>query len=205
MSREPYCHVKKPSDDEELICKACGKPGHFERLSSTAAKRDERVPIFGGADVFTRRVQLEVYHPRCSACREEALHELQTDPLYAPSLDKLGRALRRRIVKNVASNPDRPVVIGFAADDVIALWIKQAGRCALTGVPLTCETGAATDARVDRKNASGNFTLDNIQLVTATITAMKANAKTRKTVAKMQHEADRRRHEDDLLAAIEAL
>jgi hypothetical protein len=46
------------------------------------------------------------------------------------------------------------------------LWEAQNGRCALTGIPMTFDAGGSeTNASIDRINAGGPYTLDNIQLV----------------------------------------
>jgi len=53
------------------------------------------------------------------------------------------------------------------------LLAQQGGKCALTGMPLTCilERGVRcqTNASIDRKIAGGSYTEDNVQLVCAAI------------------------------------
>lgn len=47
---------------------------------------------------------------------------------------------------------------------LIELYHKQRGRCALTGLELTC-TNDQTDVSIDRINSNKDYTLDNIQLI----------------------------------------
>ena len=57
----------------------------------------------------------------------------------------------------------------LSREDLIFLLHVQDARCALTGVPLTCQlekgVKCPTNASVDRIAAGGPYTLDNVQLV----------------------------------------
>jgi hypothetical protein len=58
----------------------------------------------------------------------------------------------------------------LTADDLKAIYARQGGRCALTGVELTCIRGkrigdAPENASLDRLKPGGPYTRDNVQLV----------------------------------------
>lgn len=62
---------------------------------------------------------------------------------------------------------------GLTLDTLLALHATQGGRCALTGIEMTCrlEKGVKcpTNASVDRIDPKGEYAADNIQLVCAII------------------------------------
>jgi len=61
----------------------------------------------------------------------------------------------------------------LTADILLELLDRQKGACALTGVEMTCKlqkgVKSPTNASIDRINAKGEYTADNIQLVCAII------------------------------------
>jgi hypothetical protein len=61
--------------------------------------------------------------------------------------------------------------------DICYLWIKQQGKCALTGNDLTTELGSKDLflASIDRIDSNFGYTEDNIQLVGAAVNCMKSN------------------------------
>ena len=76
----------------------------------------------------------------------------------------------------------RNLPVDITADDVIAKYEAQAGRCNLSGEPLTHrrqELGMGrqdrylTNISVDRIDSNKGYTLDNIQIVASIINAMK--------------------------------
>ena len=62
---------------------------------------------------------------------------------------------------------------GLTPAALISLLEKQAGRCKLTGVELTCvlqkSVISKTNASIDRVDPKGAYSLDNIQLVCAVV------------------------------------
>lgn len=57
---------------------------------------------------------------------------------------------------------------GLTKEDLLAILEKQHGRCALSGIELTCLLGEGklkTNASVDRIDAGGPYVKENIQLV----------------------------------------
>lgn len=64
-------------------------------------------------------------------------------------------------------------------DDLLQLLEKQDGRCALSGVKMTCllEKGRVNpqNASIDRISAGGEYTADNVQLVCAVVNKWRSN------------------------------
>lgn len=62
---------------------------------------------------------------------------------------------------------------GLNSDILLALLDRQGGLCALSGVEMTCKlqkgVRCPTNASIDRIDAKGEYTADNIQLVCAII------------------------------------
>ena len=53
----------------------------------------------------------------------------------------------------------------LAPEDILQLWIQQEGRCAVTGLPLKCDTVPKTTWSVDRTNNELLYSKNNTQLV----------------------------------------
>jgi hypothetical protein len=66
---------------------------------------------------------------------------------------------------------------GLSPDDLMALWVSQAGRCALSGVPMTFRrtlgTRSRTNASIDRISAGGAYIRSNVRLVCAIVNKMR--------------------------------
>ena len=64
-------------------------------------------------------------------------------------------------------------------DDLLLLLEEQDYRCALTGVPLTCELEKGVphpaNASIDRIVAGGPYTMDNVQLVCVAVNKWRGN------------------------------
>lgn len=62
-------------------------------------------------------------------------------------------------------------------DDLVALWEKQDGKCAITGEPMTHKrklgTRHTTNGSIDRIDPKGKYVLSNIRLVCAIVNKMR--------------------------------
>lgn len=80
-----------------------------------------------------------------------------------------------------ASARARGLVVAVDKDDLLGLYLKQGGRCALTGLDMDWRAKggsgrgqrALTAPSVDRISSHGNYTLDNIQIVMNAVNVMK--------------------------------
>lgn len=78
----------------------------------------------------------------------------------------------------VSKAKERNLEVEISKEDVINLFDKQGGFCAITGFPMqtTQESGINDYAvSVDRIDSSEGYTLDNIHLVCARVNIMKMN------------------------------
>ena len=67
----------------------------------------------------------------------------------------------------------------ISLDDLMALWEKQSGLCAISGVPMTYSKGcgdAGTNISLDQIIPGGGYALGNIQLVCRIVNIMKWNS-----------------------------
>lgn len=66
---------------------------------------------------------------------------------------------------------------GLSRKDILDILEKQQYLCALSGVPLTCTlqrgTKTPTNASIDRINAGGPYTKDNVQIVCAAVNSFR--------------------------------
>lgn len=70
------------------------------------------------------------------------------------------------------------VEYAITAEDVVALWSDQGGRCAISGMPLTHhrrgnQARSLTNASLDRIAPSGPYTSDNVQIVCVGVNLMR--------------------------------
>lgn len=77
------------------------------------------------------------------------------------------RTTIRHAVKNALNR--RPTENPITVDQAIALFQRQEGKCALSGVQMTWAPGAgrpvATSVSMDRINQSAGYTVDNVRFV----------------------------------------
>jgi len=114
-------------------------------------------------------------HPCCNSCRRANKVKNTDSPYVDASVVKFWMAKMPAVR---AAAYDRSILCAIEADDVVALWAKQKGRCALTDMQLSCSRKGygirdVEMPSIDRIDSSGNYTLDNIQIVSAAVNVMK--------------------------------
>lgn len=114
----------------------------------------------------------QYYHATCRTCRKEARHRAcnSSPDLYIRRAVSQLRSSRRK------RNPDMPFII--TGDDMVELFRKQKGRCALTGEPMTWKRdGKGTrfpyNISIDRIDPKGCYVIENVQLITTSANMMK--------------------------------
>jgi len=75
-------------------------------------------------------------------------------------MDGLARVNKQRI---------RPIEITVTVTELVEIWEKQQGRCAITGILMRTKTRTPYSASVDRIESSKAYTVDNVQLVCVAI------------------------------------
>lgn len=137
--------------DEVRLCRSCSleKPlDEFRKRGPSAGKREGQP------------------YGRCSECLSEydAARFSTDDP--APYLIQLSHHRKKHSKHDWRIN----------SSDIVGLWFKQDGKCAITGRPMTCIRGMGqvlTNASVDRIDSDKTYTTDNIQLVCNIVNLMK--------------------------------
>lgn len=76
--------------------------------------------------------------------------------------------LRVKLISINSNNRNKNRKIEITIDDLVDIWRKQNGKCALTGIAMTHEAGLKS-ASIDRKDSILGYTLENVQLVCKTI------------------------------------
>lgn len=64
--------------------------------------------------------------------------------------------------------------IGITRQNLLSLWDKQKGRCAVTGKPMIHKTGSLYTVSVDRIDSSSGYVEGNVQLVCKAINLAKS-------------------------------
>lgn len=121
-----------------------------------------------------------VLHPYCGACLKARETWIEAHPLFTHELDDFwqdrARGLKRRCKQH-------SMVLGVVADDLIELFLKQDGRCAVTGIQLhyldkdkgkSVRGGRALKlASLDRIDSCESYVLGNVHIVCQAVNIMK--------------------------------
>lgn len=149
-------------------------------------------PIFGvSRSLKTIRPSIRrqtALHPHCWKCREQDKGEWTAHPKYSPGLDRYWSTVMSRVHAGART---RGLLVAVDKDDLLGLFLKQDGRCALTGLDMDwrAKGGAGRGQRaltapsVDRIDSHGNYTLDNIHIVLNAINVMKFDLSTAQFLA----------------------
>jgi hypothetical protein len=127
-------------------------------------------------------------HPHCWKCREQEKGEWTAHPKYSPALDRFWSMAMSRLIAGARA---RGLLVAVEKDDLLGLYLKQNGCCALTGLPMDFRAKggsgrskrAMTAPSVDRIDSHGNYTLDNIHIVMSAVNVMKNDMSTDQFVA----------------------
>ena len=134
----------------KLLCHCCGEYKDINEFSPNGGTS----PIRKGRRSMCRS---------CSTNRQKEHNKNLSDQ------EKLLKCLRWRWL-SARDRSRRYEKIGFSLtiEDLITLWNKQNGKCALSGIPMTYELQKGrtyTNVSIDRINTNGDYAPNNIQLV----------------------------------------
>lgn len=116
---------------------------------------------------------VQYLHPHCQVCRRQSYGQHCKHPLYTPQMDRYW-SKRASAIKSASHK--RGVICLIDKDDLLGQHLRQDGKCAITGVPMTCNlvaNGKHSQASVDRIDSGGNYSIDNIQIVCNIVNIMK--------------------------------
>lgn len=111
-------------------------------------------------------------HPVCVNCRKQIEAGFDGHPLYSPDVHLAAQQVYQGMRGGASA---RGIIVAIDANDIVAQYLRQDGRCALSGEKLRHEKGIARGERfsVDRISSEGNYTLDNVQLLSGRLNVMK--------------------------------
>lgn len=170
----------KIGSDSRVVAFESGRnsPKYWQKRTCLRCK--EANSPYGGFDrVATNyRTDISVYHDYCKKCRAQLRAEWEEDPLYSQELEDFWRRYMPSIRAGAYS---RSIVMAVDAEDLIGLYLRQRGCCALSGLELDFrkkgKVGRANTAHlrpsVDRIDSRANYTIGNIQIVAQAINLMK--------------------------------
>lgn len=172
------CHVTKSLDDfhnmkggkygKHTQCKPCRtmrRASNIKKRPVSGTKKCPRckntLPI---ACYNSDSQAFDGLNTYCKDCRKEAYNE------KANTLEGFISILFKDLVYRAKY---KKLTVGITRDDILELYKKQDGKCALTGAQMTYSrtlgsgrwNNSSKNISVDRINSRGNYTLDNIQLV----------------------------------------
>lgn len=151
-SLEEFHRAKLGKDGRRSRCIECYKP-YFD----TYHKRPERAEK-------NRESSKRSYHKVPIEKRRIAWKaRMQRDPMQM-----LGKGLRRALYR-------RPTENHVTLNQLMEMWRKQDGKCAVTGLVMTWAKGTylPTSISIDRIDSSIGYRLDNVRLICYAINAFK--------------------------------
>lgn len=124
--------------------------------------------------------RLIVLNGVCLACRAQQRGKWVKHPLYSPGLDRHFADYLRLVRAGAIS---RGLFFGLDKDDLLGLYIRQEGKCNLTGIRMAWESRgkkgrgnrAPAAPSLDRIDSDKDYTLDNVQMVLQIVNTMKSD------------------------------
>lgn len=186
-----------------LCCFRCKKtlPGEqFQPFRSNISDRKVRGEP-GGNGAY-----IQYLHPWCYTCKKQTHGEHVAHPHYTPHVD---RYWAHRISGIKAGGKLRSILVLIDKDDILGVCLNQENKCAITRMPMSFDMNGEgsnkyTQASVDRIDSSGNYAINNIQIVCNIVNIMKHDLNSKDFVRWCARVVDgRRRADDELLSALE--
>lgn len=110
----------------------------------------------------------KIRHYRRYICNDCSAERQRRHDKSLANEDKLIKCLRFRFLGARDRATKAGVPFNLTLDFLKDLWVKQDGKCALSGLPMTFELKlgrTSTNVSIDKKNRLFGYTQDNVQLV----------------------------------------
>lgn len=170
----------KRSDDYTFheICRECEEKNNKEKEWNgellKCHKCGKFLPIteFGKSDHYPYR---DYHDARCRVCRTKRANEIKEEFSDEEALRKL---LQSRFLGARDRSKRQNLDFDITKEFLNELWVKQEGKCALSGIPMTykhCNGRIPTNISIDQINSKKGYTKDNIQLVCMAVNQMKSD------------------------------
>lgn len=138
-------------------------------LNCTSCKQRKPLEAFHGCKSKTNRYGKSTECKPCNKIRSKNKEKRLNNASPERFLKYIIRACRTNAKK-------RKIFFNIKHEDVVNLWYKQEGKCAITQINLTHKYGygkTRTNVSIDRINSDMGYTTDNIQLVACIVNLMK--------------------------------
>lgn len=182
--------------DRHMTCVSCGEKKQRSDFPVLANKN------VSGDKMFPKVIRLA--STTCSACHSKRFEVIKHHPLYSVRVHKFCRAKMATISGGALG---REIDMLVTEIDILQKLLDQKGKCALSGVTMTYESGlrkrSNTIASLDRIDSHHPYTPDNIQWLCAVVNVMKNDLQQTDFLQWCSKVVDHRRAvEDDLLSAM---
>jgi len=171
-------HILNPYDgitNHQFPCARCGRQmpdDHYSILMNAQRIR--------GILEKTTRSGLIVLKGRCRTCRKQERGKWAKHPLYTAAMDRHFSKYTAHVRGQAIG---RGIFFGLQKDDVLGLYIKQEGLCALTGIPMRWGTKgerlrgtrSLNGPSLDRIDSAKDYTIGNVQFVLNIVNIMKTD------------------------------
>ncbi len=165
---EEFVKNFKPKEYKQIhgFCRSCRKKLRVlqNKVGGKVCTKCSVDKPFG--DFPVHRKTYDGFDSWCKKCRKDYRYELdQSLDAYFRSKLSLIRDDRRKIYSDIT------------LDQLIELWNKQKGKCAISGIEMSYQRNKRhhnmNNCSIDRIDSSGTYTIKNIQLVCWIVNRMK--------------------------------
>lgn len=179
---EDFVKSFKPKDYGSLhgFCRSCRKKLRNLQLKvggKVCSKCSVDKP-FG--DFPVHKKTYDGFDSWCKQCRKEYSYEVN---------QSLDTHLRKKLTS--IKEDRRKIFSDLTLEQLVSLWNKQEGKCAISGVEMSYQRNKRqhnmNNCSVDRIDSSGNYTIDNIQLVCWIVNRMKGENTTEDLIQWCNH------------------
>lgn len=163
--------VTENSDRLSNICKDCANQNRYNKEWKDGKLRCHCCNEFLDTSCFSidnSRSELYLRNQYRYICKKYDYQRTVNRRNSLSDSDKLIKLLRERCLNAKLRAKSKNIYFDITKEDLLNLWDKQNGKCALTGLDMTYDRYKGriyTNVSVDRIDSSKGYTKDNIQLV----------------------------------------
>ncbi len=124
-------------------------------------------------DINKNNKYRQQHDKRCKECKQK-LHKQNLR--RKTEAQKLYHILLSRLLAAKGRSKSKDIEFNITIDDLYELYNKQKGKCALSGITMTCDIlsgRTSTNLSIDKIDHNKGYTKDNIQLVCMAVNEMK--------------------------------
>lgn len=157
----------KIASRRRFTCDACGQDLHATKFEMVGEPLSQ--PSFQRTAIYARKT--------CKDCRAPTIRALPKHPLYTKQVSEFFGKVACSM-RTGARARSIPCLIDKV--DLIEMYVRQNGQCAISGLPLKLEGGSGMrdkrgwlKASVDRIDSRGSYSVSNVHIVAQAVNLMK--------------------------------